>query len=116
MERRRLTVRSRHALMRSRTLLINAARGMVKAVGCRLPKCAADAFHKVAWPSVPSELGLSLQPVFESIATLTRQIRALEDEIDRLARETYPQVQLLTQVPGVANLTALAYLLTLGDP
>ncbi len=110
------TIRSRHALVRSRTLLINAARGMVKAFGGRLPKCAANAFGKAAWPFVPSELGLSLQPVFESIGTLTRQIRALEDEIDRLATEAYPQVQLLTQVPGVGNLTALAYLLTLGDP
>jgi len=65
---------------------------------------------------VPSELGLSLHPVFESIGSLSRQIRALEDEIDRLATETYPQVQLLTQVAGVGNLTALAYLLTIGDP
>lgn len=109
-------IRSRHALVRSRTLLINAARGMVKALGGRLPKCAADAFSQVAWPFVPSELGLSLHPVFESIGTLSRQIRALEDEIDRLATETYPQVQLLTQVAGVGNLTALAYLLTIGDP
>jgi transposase len=109
-------IRSRHALVRSRTLLINAARGMVKAFGGRLPKCAADAFHKAAWPFVPSELGLSLQPIFESITVLSRQIRALEDEIERLAREEYPHTQLLTQVPGVADLTALAYLLTLGDP
>jgi transposase len=109
-------IRSRHALVRSRTLLINAARGMVKAFGGRLPKCAADAFGKVAWPFVPSELGLSLHPVFESVGALTHQIRALENEIERLATEAYPQVQLLTQVPGVGNLTALAYLLTLGDP
>lgn len=109
-------VRSRNALVRSRTLLINAVRGMVKAFGCRLPKCAADAFDKFGWPYVPSEFGLSLRPVFESIGTLTRQIRALEDEIDRLVSEAYPQAQLLTQVPGVGNLTALAYLLTLGEP
>ena len=102
--------------MRSRTLLINAARGMAKAFGSRLPKCAADAFSKAAWPFVPSELGLSLQPVFESITTLTRQIRVLEDEIERLATEAYPEAQLLTQVPGLGNLTALTYLLTLGDP
>jgi transposase len=109
-------IRSRHAPVRSRTLLINAARGMVKAFGSRLPKCDADAFHKVARPFVPSELGLSLQPIFESVSTLPRQIRALEDEIERLAREEYPHTRLLTQVPGVADLTALAYLLTLGDP
>jgi len=109
-------IRSRHALVRSRTLLINAARGMVKAFGSRLPKCDADAFHKVAWPFVPSELGLSLQPIFESITILTKQIRGLEEEIDRLAKDVYPQTQLLTQVPGVANLSALAFVLTLGDP
>ena len=109
-------IRSRHALVRSRTLLINAARGMVKAFGSRLPKCDADAFHKVAWEFVPSELGLSLQPIFESIAVLSRQIRTLEEEIERLAREEYPHTQLLTQVPGVADLTALTFVLTLGDP
>jgi transposase len=108
-------IRSRHALVRSRTLLINAARGMVKAFGSRLPKCTADAFHKVAWPFVPSELGLSLQPIFESVSTLTRQIRALEDEIERLAREECPRTRLLTQ-GGAADLTALAFVLTLGDP
>ena len=109
-------IRSRHALVRSRTLLINAARGMVKAFGGRLPKCTADAFTKVAWPFVPSELSLSLHPIFESITTVTRQIRALEDEIERLATDAYPQTQLLTQVPGVGNLSALAFVLTLGDP
>ena len=106
--------RSWHALVRSRTLLINATRGTVKALGSRLPKCAADDFSKVAWPYMPSELGLSL-PVLEGIGTLTGQTRALEQEIDRLVTETYPHTQLLTQVPGVGNLTALAFLLTLGD-
>jgi transposase len=57
-----------------------------------------------------------MQPVMESINTLTRQIQVLEAEIERLATEEYPQAQLLTQVPGVGNLTALAFLLTLGDP
>jgi transposase len=109
-------IRSRHALVRARTLLINAARGMVKAFGSRLPKCSADTFHKAAWPFVPSELGISLAPVFASITNLTGQIRALEDEIERLARDAYPASRLLTQVPGVGNLTALAYQLTLGDP
>jgi transposase len=35
--------------------------------------------------------------------------------IERLARDAYPASRLLTQVPGVVNLTALAYQLTLGD-
>ena len=54
--------------------------------------------------------------MFESITVLSRQIRALEDEIDRLAKDAYPQTQLLTVVPGVGNLSALAFVLTLGNP
>lgn len=41
-------IRSRHALVRARTQLINTARGMVKVFGSRLPACASDAFSKVA--------------------------------------------------------------------
>jgi hypothetical protein len=40
---------------------------------------------------------------FTVIAWCLRQIRSLEDEIDRLATETYPHTQLLTQVPGVSR-------------
>jgi transposase len=110
------TIRSRDALVRARTQLINTARGLVKAIGGRLPTCAAEAFHRLAWSAVPSELSVSLKPMFESIAALSQQIRVLEVEIDRLATESYPRAQLLTQVPGVGNLTALTFLLTLGDP
>jgi transposase len=35
-------LRSRYALVRSRTLLINHARGIVKSSGARLPSCSAD--------------------------------------------------------------------------
>jgi transposase len=110
------TIRSRDALVRARTQLINAARGLVKGVAGRLPTCAAEAFHRLAWSAVPSELSVSLKPMFESIAALSQQIHTLEVEIDRLATESYPHAQLLTQVPGVGNLTALTFLLTLGDP
>ena len=37
-------VRSREALIAARTRLVNVARGMVKAIGGRLPKCTTAAF------------------------------------------------------------------------
>src|SRR5207244_3553106 len=36
--------------------------------------------------------------------------------IERMAKETYPEVELLKQVKGVGDLIALAYVLTIEDP
>lgn len=50
------------------------------------------------------------------IAALSTEIRGLEGKIDALATKSYPDSGLLSQVSGVGNLTALAYVLTLEDP
>jgi transposase len=41
-------VRSRQAMIESRTQLVNHVRGAVKSFGARLPKCPARSFHKRA--------------------------------------------------------------------
>ncbi len=46
-------IHSREALVRSRTQLINHARGTVKSFGARLPKCSAQSFHKKVAESLP---------------------------------------------------------------
>ncbi len=51
-----------------------------------------------------------------TLASTTQQIRALNARIHTLARERYPETALLTQVRGVGELTALAFVLTLADP
>jgi len=50
------------------------------------------------------------------IAELCAQIRALDERIEKMARQRYPETALLTQVPGVGTLTATVYVLTLEDP
>src|SRR3990170_1490803 len=63
-------LRSRDAVVRSRTLLINHARDIVKASGSRLPSCSADSFaHKVA-PDIPESLRPALAPILDTIASL----------------------------------------------
>jgi transposase len=47
---------------------------------------------------------------------LTDQIRVYDKRVDKLAEDSYPEAGVLTQVPGVGNLTALAHMLTLEDP
>jgi len=109
-------LRSRDALIRARTLLINHARGSSKAVGARLPKCSARSFHQKAAGHIPEVLADSLSPELETIGRLTAQIRALDRRIEEMARAKYPEIAALRQVFGVGPVTATTYVLTLEDP
>lgn len=111
-----MLIRSRDALIRSRTQLVNHTRGSVKSFGERLPKCSAESFHKKAAGSLPEALAPALEPVLETIADLTARIRAYDRELENLAEELYPETRLLRQVPGVGALTALTFVLTVEDP
>ena len=46
-------IRSREALVSTRTQLVNHVRGAVKSFGARLPKCPARSFHKRASEHIP---------------------------------------------------------------
>lgn len=109
-------IRSRDALIRSRTQLVNHVRGTAKSFGERLPKCSASSFHKRTAGRLPEELAPALEPILETIAHLTARIREYDREIEALAEELYPETRLLRQVPGVGTLTALAFVLTVEDP
>lgn len=109
-------VHSREALVRSRTQLINHARGTVKSFGARLPKCSAQSFHKKVAKSLPAQLKETLDPVVATIASLTEKIGDYGRRIEELATERYPESELLRQVQGIGALTALTFVLTLEDP
>jgi transposase len=109
-------LRSRDALVRSRTLLINHVRGTVKSCGVRLPSCSAECFPSRATTGLPESLAPTLLPLLETIAGLTRQIRTYDRQIEGLCRSRYPETQGLREIGGVGALTALGYVLTLEDP
>jgi len=108
-------VRARDVLVRSRTRLITSVRGAVKAVGARLSACSADAFAARSRGELPEALSPALVPLLEVIAEMTRTIRGYDAEVERRARERYPETERLRQVAGVGALTALAYVLVLED-
>jgi transposase len=108
-------LRSRDALVRSRTLLINHARGIAKSFGDRLPSCSANYFATKVAPSIPEPLQPALMPILETIASLSQQIRTYDRQIEALCESKYPETKLLRKVSGVGPLTALAYTLTLED-
>ncbi len=110
-------LRSRDALLSSRTQLISHSRGVVKAAtGERLPACDSTVFHGRALPHVPEELSAGLVPVMTAIGTLTQCVRGIDGQVERLIAERYPEAKCLQQVGGVGPLTSLAFVLTLGDP
>jgi transposase len=110
-------LRAREGLVEARTKLVNAARGMAKSLGHRLPECSTESFPRKAWQECAADLRPALRPLLLGVASLTRGIRSADREIRRLCRGRYAeQVRPLLQVPGVAELGALAFVLVVGDP
>ena len=114
-QRELLVIRSRAALVEARSGLVNTARGLVKAVGERLPKCDSDQMGVKRLESLPAELRPVLQPLLEAIESLTEKIKQCDGKIEQIAREKYPETALLKQVAGVGTLIALTFVLTIGD-
>jgi transposase len=109
-------IRSREALVSSRTQLVNHVRGTVKSFGHRLPKCPARSFHKRASEHIPEALRPALGPVLEQIGSLTERIRQYDRKLEAICQEHYPETDLLRQVEGIGPLTALTFVLTVEDP
>lgn len=110
-------VQSRRALVEARTKLINRARGLAKSYGGRLPRCDADYFACKVGPFVPQDLAPAVEPLLQSIALLTDQIKVLQKQIEALAVAKYGEAtKQLLQIRGVGELTALTFVLTIRDP
>jgi transposase len=109
-------LRSREALVRTRTRLINHVRGMVKAMGGRVRRCSAESFHRAAHEDLPEALREGLGPILDMLDRVTAQIRAYDRRFERLIQQRYPETARLTQVPGIGPITALCFVLVLQDP
>jgi transposase len=109
-------LRTRDALVRSRTILINNVRALVKTNGGRLPKFSSEAFAKKTKELLPKDLLKIAKGVLRSISSATEEIRKYDKEIARLAKKKFPETGVLQQVHGVGPVTALAFRLTISDP
>lgn len=108
-------IRVRAALVEARTSLVNAARGMAKALGERLPKCDADYLGVEQLAGLPAALQAALRPLLEQVEGLTKQIHGCDERIEQIARSEYPETKLLQQISGVGTLIALTFVLTVED-
>lgn len=104
-------LRSRDALVKVRTQLVNHVRGAVKSLGHRLPKCTAKGFARKVVDELPAPLRPALTPLLETLTLVNEQIKAYDRELEQTLVKKYPESELLLQVRGVGPVTALAYLL-----
>lgn len=109
-------IRARAALVESRTQLVNTARGLVKSFGYRLPDCTAAHFSNKALGELPTILQDQLIPLLAVIDNINAEIASYDKKVENLARERYPEAAFLQQINGVGPLTAVTFVLTLGDP
>jgi len=112
-----LTVtRARAELVSARTALVNAARGLVKSYGQRLPKCGTQQVSRELGAALSTELREVLEPLLKEIESLNERIKEYDERMEKIAKEMYPEVSLLKQVKGVGTQIALTYVLTIEDP
>jgi transposase len=109
-------IRARATLVSARTALVNAARGLTKSYGQRLPKCGSEQMNREIAQGLSQELREALDPLLAEIESLNERIAEYDRRIEKVAQEVYPQAALLRQVKGVGTLIALTYVLTLDDP
>jgi len=108
-------IRARAGLVRARTALVNTARGLAKSYGERLRGCNVRNMNAEKAQGLSPELRTALEPLLAGIESLSERIGECNERIERLARESYPEVAQLKQVKGVGTLIALTFLLTLED-
>ena len=110
-----LEIRARAALVDARTGLINAARGFTKGQGERLPSCDADSLGPEELAGLPQQLQDCLRPLLETVEGMTEKIQESNAKLEQIARDEYPETELLRQVSGVGILIALTFVLVVDD-
>jgi len=111
-----MMVRARAVLVETRTALINAARGLTKSYGERLPSCGTYQMGRDQAESLSPAIRAALDPLLAEVETLTERIREYDEQLEELCKNRYPETKLLKQVHGVGTLIALTFVLTVEDP
>ena len=108
-------IRVRDLLVGTRSSMVLQVRGLAKAFGTRLPTATTPAFPKRVRALVPEMLKAAVEPALEVIEKLNQKIRELDDKLEQIAQDRYPEAGVLRQIPGVGPLTSLAFVLTIED-
>jgi transposase len=111
-----LRIKLRDSLVRARVGLINSLRFTLKSLGYTIANPSTERFHKVIESALPESVVQMIAPSMQAIEELSLRIKLLDREIRILAHIKYPETSWLEQIPGVGPITALYFVLKIGDP
>jgi transposase len=111
-----LGLKLRDSLVRTRVNLINTVRFTLKSLGHAVSNPSSESFHKNILTAVPADCLPVVRPVLAVLARLTEQIKTLERGLIARGKKAYPVTQRLQQIAGVGPLTALCFVLKIGEP
>src|SRR5215467_8037551 len=89
---------------------------LVKSYGERRRKCGTQQFGQETTSGLSAGLREALEPLMQEVESLNERIKEYDRRIEKMAKETYPETELLKQVKGVGDLIATTYVLTVEDP
>jgi transposase len=82
-------IRARQVLVRMRTAVVNAARGLTKSFGERLRKCGTAQVGPLLAAELSPEIRAAVAPLLAEVEALNQRITAYDRQIEQLAQEHY---------------------------
>ncbi len=80
-------IRARAELVSARTALVNAARGLVKSYGQRLPPCGTSQLSRELAAGLSTELREVLQPLLQEIESRNERIQEYDQRMEKIDRK-----------------------------
>ena len=111
-----LGLKLRDALVRTRVSLINAVRFTLKSLGHSVRNPSSESFHKNVAQDIPADCLPVVQPLLTVLEKISAEIKGMERALIARSKQAYPATQRLQQIAGVGPITALCFVLKVGDP
>ena len=111
-----MVIKARDLVVRQRTQTINSIRGFLRSCGCKTieAECTANSLKKCC-SALPAEVKLAVVPLLHHLCYCDSIIKDYDRRIKKLCKK-YPETDILRQIPGVGELTALSFVLIVGNP
>jgi transposase len=111
----RLELSIRRALVETRSQYVTTVRGLARARGQLIRRCATTVFVTVVRKTnLDGETLLLVEPLLEAIELLNRKVADVEARLENLA-QSEPVIGLLATVPGIGVLIASAFVSVIDD-
>lgn len=112
-----ILLQSRGILVQERTKIKNAVRGLLKAFGIKISTSGFKSFIIEVRKSIERKsiaVKTAIEALLKAIEALNEEIKGLEERIQQIGRND-KDAQLLMTIPGVGILTALHFVVAIGD-